>query len=452
MHGTMHLHDPATGELVGTVEATPIAEIGPMIARARAAAPGWRALGAEGRRDVLRAAAAGFEADLEDLATLLTREMGKPRREAVGEIRSCVAGLNVDLDEIVAALTPEVLSDGGTRTTVFRDPYGVCAAVAPWNFPVAMPHSLVVPALMAGNTVLFKPSELTPLIGAAWARHLIAVLPADVLQIVQGDEEQGRALVASDVDLIAFTGSRAAGAQILTAAGPSLKRVVLELGGKDPMIVLGDADVEKAARFAARNAFRNAGQVCVSTERIYVADSIAETFEQRLVELASALVVGNGATEGVDVGPMISLRQKEHVVLQVKDAVQRGAALRCGDPDAEGNFLRPMVLTGVDHGMALMRDETFGPVVGVMRFRQDDEAVALANDTPYGLGATVFGDEDHALDVARRLDAGMIGVNRGVGGAPGAPWVGAKQSGYGFHSGIEGHRQFAQVRIVSRST
>lgn len=449
MHGEMKRFDPATGEPVGSVEATPVEAIAPMVARARAAAPGWRALGPEGRRDVLRRAAAGLEADEGALASLLTREMGKPLREATGEIRSCVAGLKSELDEIALALAPETLSDRGARTTVFRDPYGVCAAIAPWNFPVAMPHSLVVPALMAGNTVLFKPSELTPLVGEAWARHLVAVLPADVLQIVHGDEEQGRALVASDVDLIAFTGSRAAGAQILTAAGPTLKRVVLELGGKDPMIVLHDADIEKAARFAARSAFRNAGQVCVSTERIYVAESVAEPFEQRLIALASEMVVGNGATEGTEIGPMISPHQKAHVVRQVQEAVSRGAALRCGDLAGEGNFLRPMVLTGVDHEMALMRDETFGPVVGVMRFAADDEAVALANDTPYGLGATVFGDEAHALDVARRLDAGMIGVNRGVGGASGAPWVGAKQSGYGFHSGVDGHRQFAQVRLVS---
>ncbi|MEZ4238155.1 MAG: aldehyde dehydrogenase family protein [Myxococcota bacterium] len=444
--------NPATGEAVGAIDSTPVGEIPAVVARARAALPGWRALGPEGRAERLRAAGRALADRADALATLVCREMGKPRREAAGEIRACVAGLGEELDQVVAALAPEVLDDGRTRTTVFRDPYGVCAVIAPWNFPVMMPHEMVVPALMAGNTVVLKPSELTPIAGGAWAEILMEALPPDVLQVIHGDEEQGRALVQADVDLIAFTGSRDAGAAILTAAGPTLKRVVLELGGKDPMVVLEDADVDAAARFAVRNAFRNAGQVCVSTERIYVAEPIAPAFEARVAELAAALKIGAGEEEDTDVGPMVHPRQKAHVVAQVKAALDAGARLLHGDAadlDSEGNFLRPLVLVDVDHDMALMRDETFGPVVGLMRFRSDDEAVALANDTPFGLGATVFGAEAHAVDVARRLDAGMVGVNRSVGGAPGAPWVGAKQSGYGFHSGVHGHRQFAQVRTVS---
>jgi succinate-semialdehyde dehydrogenase/glutarate-semialdehyde dehydrogenase len=455
MRGPLRSLNPATGEAVGAIDVTPTTEIPAIVARARAALPAWRALGCEGRRDLLRLAGAALADRADALSVLVCREMGKPRRDASAEIRSCVAGLGDDLDEVVSALAPEVLDDGRTRTTVYRDPYGVCAAIAPWNFPVMMPHSLVVPALMAGNTVVLKPSELTPISAGAWAEILMGVLPPDVLQVIHGDDEQGRALVQSDVDLVAFTGSRDAGAQILAASGPALKRVVLELGGKDPMVVLADADVEAAARFAARNAFRNAGQVCVSTERIYVEQGVADAFERRLAELASALKVGDGEQDDTDVGPMIHPRQKARVVAQVQAALEAGATLSCGtaaDLEAEGNFLRPLVLTGVDQQMALMREETFGPVVGVMRFEGDDEGVALANDTRYGLGATVFGAEAHALEVARRLDAGMVGVNRSVGGARGAPWVGAKQSGYGFHSGIHGHRQFAQVRTVSSAS
>jgi acyl-CoA reductase-like NAD-dependent aldehyde dehydrogenase len=457
MRGPLRSINPATGETVGAIDVTPVSEIPAVVARARAALPAWRALGAEGRRDRLRAAGEALRERSDALAMLVCREMGKPRREALGEIRSCVAGLGEELDELVAALAPEVLDDGRTRTTVFRDPYGVCAAISPWNFPVMMPHSLVIPALMAGNTVVLKPSELTPISAGAWAEILMEALAQHpgsdgVLQVIHGDEEQGRALVQADVDLIAFTGSREAGAQILSAAGPNLKRVVLELGGKDPMVVLADADVEEAAKFAARNAFRNAGQVCVSTERIYVAEPVADAFERRLAELASGLKVGNGEQDDTDVGPMIHPRQKAHVAQQVRAALAAGASLVCGEPgdlDSADNFVRPLVLKDVDHGMDLMRKETFGPVVGLMRFDTDEEAVALANDTPYGLGATVFGAEPHALALARQLDAGMVGVNRSVGGARGAPWVGAKQSGYGFHSGVHGHRQFAQVRTVS---
>jgi acyl-CoA reductase-like NAD-dependent aldehyde dehydrogenase len=447
--GELISYNPATGEEVGRLPCTPVSEIPAMVARARAALPAWRALGLEGRAQLIGEAADRLERRSDALSRLLTEEMGKPLREAVGEVRACLAMLR-ELDEIVDALRTEVLEDTRTRTEIHRDPFGVCAVISPWNFPVAMPQQMVLPALMAGNTVLLKPSEETPLVAASWAQTLMELLPADVLQVVHGDGEQGRALVQAELDMVAFTGSRATGAHILTACGPALKRVVLELGGKDPLVVLEDADLDQAARFAARNSFRNAGQVCVSTERIYVAEPVAEAFVARLIEQTRLLVVGDGMQDKVDVGPMISARQKSIVTGQVREALSRGAQVACGELlEGRDNFLQPMVLTGVDHDMAIMREETFGPVVGVMSFRDDEEAVRLANDSPYGLGAVVFGAPERASKVARRLDAGMIGVNRGVGGAVGSPWVGAKQSGYGFHSGKEGHRQFAQVRTVS---
>jgi succinate-semialdehyde dehydrogenase/glutarate-semialdehyde dehydrogenase len=256
--------------------------------------------------------------------------------------------------------------------------------------------------------------------------------------------------VAADVDLIAFTGSRETGKKILAAAADGLKRVVLELGGKDPLIVLGDADVDEAATFAARNSFRNAGQVCVSTERIYVHDSVAEAFETELAKRSRELVLGNGTDEATQIGPMVNERQRTHVLEQVKAALASGARLVAGGTDHPDRFIRPTVLADVTHDMAIMRDETFGPVACLQRFTDEDEAVRLANDTPFGLGAVVFGEPDHAHRVARRLQAGMVGVNKSCGGASGSPWVGARQSGYGFQGSREGHRQFAQTRVVSR--
>jgi succinate-semialdehyde dehydrogenase/glutarate-semialdehyde dehydrogenase len=447
--GELVSYNPSTGEEVGRLPSTPVSEIPALVARARAAQPAWRALGLEERARRIGQVKESLERRADALARLLTQEMGKPLREATGEVRACLAMLG-ELDEIVDALRTEVLEDSRTRTELHRDPFGVCAVISPWNFPLAMPQQMVIPALVAGNTVVLKPSEETPLVAAAWALSVLELLPADVLQVIHGDGEQGRALVQSDIDMVAFTGSRATGAHILTACGPALKRVVLELGGKDPLVVLHDADLDQAARFAARNSFRNAGQVCVSTERIYVAEPVAEAFVSRLVEQTQKLVVGDGMSDQVDVGPLISARQKAIVTRQVREALARGAKVACGElREGQDNFLQPMVLTDVDHDMALMSEETFGPVVGVMPFRDEDEAVKLANDSPYGLGAVVFGSPERAAAVARRLDAGMIGVNRGVGGATGSPWVGAKQSGYGFHSGKEGHRQFAQVRTVS---
>ncbi|RMH38491.1 MAG: aldehyde dehydrogenase [Deltaproteobacteria bacterium] len=445
--------NPATGEVVGEVEITPVARIPELVARARNAQPAWGDLGPRGRADVLAQVADRIIDRSKSLGRLLTMEMGKPVREAVGEIRSCGGDhLRAELDDMVDALAPEVVDDARTRSVVYRDPLGVCAAITPWNFPFAMPHWMVMPALMAGNAVILKPSEETPLIGQAYADLLNEVLPPGVLQVVHGADDQGKALVAADVDLIAFTGSREAGKHILAAASRRLARVVLELGGKDPLIVLRDADVGRAAKFAAQNSFRNAGQVCVSTERIYVDCAVADAFLDKLIAETRRLTVGNGLDEDTQIGPMINARQRDHVVSQVRDAIERGATVAFGgggDPD--GNFLQPTILVGVTHDMAIAVDETFGPVACVTVVDDEDEAVALANDSRFGLGAVVFGEPDHAARVARRLDAGMIGINRGCGGARGTPWVGAKESGYGYHSSRDGHRQFAQTRVVSTS-
>jgi succinate-semialdehyde dehydrogenase/glutarate-semialdehyde dehydrogenase len=303
---------------------------------------------------------------------------------------------------------------------------------------------------MAGNAVILKPSEETPLVGQAYVDLVAPLVPDDLLQIVHGADDQGKALVAADVDLIAFTGSRAAGVQILREASAGLKRVVLELGGKDPLIVLGDADLAAAARFAARNSFRNAGQVCVSTERIFVADEIADAFVDLLVEETAKLTVGDGMEPGTRVGPMISEHQRDHVVDQIDDAVARGARIAYGGERLSGQFVQPTVLVDVDPSMPIAVDETFGPVACVIRVDSADRAVALANDTVYGLGAAVFGAPASAEAVARRLTAGMIGINKSCGGASGTPWVGARQSGYGFHSSRDGHRQFAQTRVITR--
>lgn len=442
--------DPATQEVVGVVPVTPVDAVADLVAAARAAQPAWEALGPRGRASCLVQAGPRFVERAAELGLLLSREQGKPLPEGVGEVRSCGAALAEELEEMVRAFEPERLVDARTDTELRHDPLGVCAAITPWNFPISMCAWMVLPALMAGNTVLLKPSEETPLIGQAYVDVLNEFLPPGVLQVVHGADDQGKALVAADVDLIAFTGSRDAGAHILGSAAPGLKRVILELGGKDPLVVLDDADVEQAAGFAVRNSFRNAGQVCVSTERIYVHEAIAEPFEQAVAAGARALVQGRGTDDGVQVGPMVNARQRDHVLAQLEQAVADGARVLAGGVGHHGNFVVPTVLAGLDHGMAIMQDETFGPVACIARFADDDEAVRLANDSPYGLGAVVFGaDEERAGRVARRIRAGMVGVNRGVGGAQGSPWVGAKQSGFGYHGGIAGHRQFAQARIVS---
>jgi acyl-CoA reductase-like NAD-dependent aldehyde dehydrogenase len=444
-------YNPATGEVVGEVPLTPVADIPAIVDRARAAQPAWDALGLEGRADILKKTQSIFQERVQQHGELITTEMGKPIKEGVFEAKSLAWGLDRELDEIVEALEPERVEDGRARSTIYHDPLGVVGAITPWNFPMSMPSWMLIPALAAGNTVVFKPSEETPLCGQAYADALNEVLPEDVLIVVHGADEQGKAIVASNVDMIAFTGSREAGKHILREASGTLKRVVLELGGKDPLIVLDDADVEEAARFAAANSFRNAGQVCISTERIFVLESVAEEFEKALAGIASAMKIGPGL-EGSDVGPMVNAFQRDHVLKQLQAAVASGAKVLAGGNGHHDNYVTPTVLTGVTDDMDIAREETFGPVACVTRVESVEEAVRRANDTEYGLGAVVFGgDEEKAALVARKLTAGMIGVNRAVGGAAGTPWVGARQSGFGFHKSRDGHRQFTQTRVITRS-
>jgi succinate-semialdehyde dehydrogenase/glutarate-semialdehyde dehydrogenase len=447
--------NPATGELVGSVTVATPDEVRAAVSRARAAQPAWEALSLDERVAKLLPAGPALLDRAEELGELLCREMGKPLAEATGEVRACAANWEAELREIADALKPQIVEDGSTRSTVYRDPLGVCAAITPWNFPMLMPHWLLLPALVAGNTVVFKPSEETPLIAQAYADALAACLPGDVLITVHGADEQGKALVAADVDLIVFTGSREVGKKIMAEAAGGLKRVLLELGGKDPLLVLDGADLDAAATFAARNAFRNAGQVCVSTERIYVSEALHDDFVEKLRAESAKLIVGDGMAKGTAIGPMINAGQRDHVLRQIDRAAKDGATVIVADgadtPSGEGNFLRPTILTNVTHDMEVAMEESFGPIVTVTKTATDDQAISLANDTPYGLGAAVFGDPERARLAARRIKAGMVGINKGLGGASGTPWVGMKQSGIGFHSGPEGHRQFAQIRVVSEA-
>lgn len=445
----LNSYNPSTQELVGTVPITPADEVDAVIATARDASRAWAELSAQERANMLKPAGEALVARAEELGRILSLEQGKPLAEGIGEVNACGAGIAETVDEIANAVRPEVLKGEDAHSTLHFDPFGVCAAITPWNFPMLMPHWAVIPALVAGNTVVLKPSEQTPLIADEYVKVLSAFLPEGVLQIVHGEDAQGKALVAGDVDLIAFTGSKAAGQHIMAAAAPGLKRLILELGSKDPCIVLEGADLDQAATFAARNSFRNCGQVCVSTERIYVQDCIKDAFMDKLIEKAGAFIVGDCLNEQANIGPMVMREQKQHVLGQIEDAKAKGARVVFGGVDHPGNFVEPTILDGVNHEMQIMTVETFGPVACVATVKDADEAVELANDTEYGLGAVVFGEEQLARQVGRRLSAGMIGVNRSMGGTGGAPWVGARKSGIGYHSGPLGHRQFCQLRVVT---
>ena len=440
--------NPATGEVVGSVPITPIDEIPRIVAKARDAQPAWNALGLDGRLKLMQPIADRLAEEAPKIGKLMTAEMGKSTPEAQGECAYAAEKFTSELLSAHEAFQPEEITDEHTRSILYRDPLGVSVAITPWNFPMLMPQQCILPSLMAGNCVIFKPSEETPLVGQAYAEVLNEFLPEGVLQVVQGADEQGKTLVEADINLVAFTGSREVGAKILTACGPELKRVVLELGGKDAMIVLEDADIEAAASFAVQNSFRNSGQVCVSTERVYVDEKIADEFETLVIEKTKSWKQGDPTDETVKIGPMVNSTQRDIVLDQLAKAREDGAELRCGG-GGHDNYIEPTVLTGCSHDMQIMHNETFGPICCIQRFTTDEEAIELANDTPYGLGGAVYGETQHAMKVARQLTPGMVGINKGCGGSDGTPWVGACQSGYGYHSGRDGHRQFTQVRMVS---
>lgn len=445
--------DPATGETIAEIPITSPADLEAAIARARAAQPSWQALGTAARLEILSGLVPALEAAAEELADLATREMGKPRKEALGEVKGWAAGITKELEEIAEAMKPESYPTKGNETQVVRIPHGVVGVITPWNFPVGMPLQILTPALATGNTVVFKPSEMVPLTGARIAEIVQSLVPEGVCELVQGEGDVGAALVAGDVDMIGFTGSRETGMRIMESASRGLKRLILELGGKDPMVVFEDADLEAAAKCAVNQSLRNAGQVCCSVERVYVADSIADQFEKLVAEKAQDWKAGSGFDESSKMGPLVSPMQREKVAVHVADAIESGARLLVGgtQPEGPGNFYPATVLADVSQDMRITREETFGPVVSLTRFSGDEaEAIALANDTPYGLGASVFsGDEDRGMRVAEALQAGQVGINRYLGGAPGTPWVGARQSGFGFLGGIEGHRQFTSPKTIS---
>lgn len=447
--------NPSTGDALAQISISDAAAVQAAVARARASSEAWIALGIEGRAICLRAVGAELEVRAEELAGLVHAEMGKPLAEALGEVRGRAKGMDSVIDTATRALEPETAESASTVSHLVRDPLGVVAAIAPWNFPVGMPMSLILPALATGNTVVFKPSEIVPLTGALIAECFQKHLPEGVLELVQGPGETGAALVDADVDMIGFVGSRATGQRVLEAAAGSLKRVVLELGGKDPLVVFADADLDAAADCAVQHSLRNAGQVCCSIERVIVAEDVAEQFEALVLDKAKAWQHDPAAGDVRKMGPMVSERQREIVATQVEAARAAGArVLLGGNPDdAPGYFYPATVVADVAREMSLSADETFGPVVALSRFSgTEDDAVALANDTPYGLGANVYtADRERGLRVASRIRSGQVGVNRYLTNMPGSPWVGQKQSGFGYIGGIEGYRQFTSPKTISLS-
>ncbi|MEW6267676.1 MAG: aldehyde dehydrogenase family protein, partial [Thermodesulfobacteriota bacterium] len=420
----------------------------------------WAATPVRERGRMLRAARRAFVRVRGEVIELLARETGKPRFDVTGEAVAVCLDVRAACRFAPRALAPRRVGrrfGPGKRRLVLHKPHGVVGVIGPWNAPLTLTLGDAIYALAAGNAVVVKPSEVTPLAVRRAVEAMAAALPDGVLQVVTGDGPTGAALV-DEVDMIAVTGSPQTGRRVMERAARRLTPVLLELGGKDAMIVLEDANLERAANAAVWGGFFMAGQVCMSVERLLVVDHVADELVRRIVEKTARLRIGPNAGD-VDVGPLTTAAQLDVVERHVADARDRGATVAIGGerrPDLGPQFYAPTVLTGVDVGMDVMRDETFGPVVPICRVRDEEEAVALANQSPFGLNASIWtSDLARGLQLAQRLTTGSVCINDCIlnAGDPELPFGGVKQSGIGTrHGGIEGVRAFTRpcaIRIDS---
>jgi len=445
-------YNPATGDLLGSVPIYSAAEVDAAVARARVASETWSTRTFAARNEELDAFRHALAAAADTIADILHRENGKPELEALTEVMMSLGHLKHAVSRAETAMAPKKVSAGllaNFRATISYAPLGVVAVIGPWNYPLNTPMGSIAYALAAGNAVVWKPSELTPLVALEIekiARQTFA-LP-DLLQVVTGAGATGAALAKSAVDKISFTGSAATGKRVMLAAAERLTPVLMELGGKDPMIVSDDADLAKAAEAAVYGGLTNAGQACISVERVYVAESVHDKFVEEVVKQVRDLKVGG---DDGDLGAMTSEAQVKIVKDHLDDAVAKGAKVLTGGPNAiAGSFIQPTVLTGVTHQMKVMTEETFGPVIPIQKVKSVDEAVRLANDTRYGLGSSVFAGKS-ARSIAAKLRAGMTSINSvmAFAGIYGLPFGGVGESGFGRIHGDEGIREFSRVKSTA---
>lgn len=451
------IKNPANQEPVAEVSVGGREDARMALEAAKAAFPEWSRTTSLLRADHLHEAARLVRKRSEDIARLLTQEMGKPMKGSRLEILASADTLDYYAEEGRRNFG-EWITSSSSRSIVIRQPVGVCALITPWNFPVDLLAWKVGPALAAGCTFVAKPPSIAPLAATEFIRTVNeAGLPPGTVNVVHGPGgEVGAELVENPISRkIAFTGETATGKWIMEKAAKYIKRVSLELGGQSPFIVCRDADLEKAAAACAKRAFNNMGQICISVNRIYVDESVAEEFTSRLVARTKKMKIGSGLNPDVDLGPMASANSRQKTKEHVADALDKGAELLYGGREPEGLeyekgfFFLPTVLSNADHRMRVMREETFGPVAPIMRFKTLDEALALANDSDYGLAAYIFTESlKTAIYAAERLEAGGIGVNVNSVVDLQAPFGGWKQSGSGRELGHFGLESFLEPKHI----
>ncbi|MGC4108950.1 MAG: aldehyde dehydrogenase family protein [Nocardioides sp.] len=448
--------NPATGEELARYPAHDEVALDKALEQAVTAAQEWAATPLADRLALLRRVGALLTERRETYAALITAEMGKPIGEALGEVDKCAWNCEVVADLAPGWLADVEISSAASRSWLSYEPVGVVFAVMPWNFPFWQVLRFACAALAAGNAGLLKHSpDVTGCALAIEELFVDAGAPVGLFTsvvVAEPDVPAVSARIVADprIAAVTLTGSERAGSAIASAAGGAIKKSVLELGGSDPYVVLADADVATAAATAVRARFNNAGQSCVCAKRFIVHEAVAEEFLQRFVEGVAQLRVGDPADPATTIGPMARADLRDGIVRQIQESIVQGATLVAGGSaiDAPGCFIEPTVLDGVEPGMTAFVEETFGPVAAIVRARDDEHAVALANDTTFGLGAAVWGETEHALAVGRRIRSGALFINTMVASDPRLPFGGIGRSGYGRELSAEGVREFTNVRTM----
>lgn len=451
----IEVKNPATGELLGRVPRLSAGDAAKAIEAAHKAFPAWRDMLPKDRVVLMRKWSALITGNMDDLALLLTTEQGKPLAEAKGELASCIAYLDWFAEEARRAYGDVVPPyKAGARTLVVKQAVGVCAAITPWNFPASMIARKVAPAMAAGCTMVIKPASATPLIALALVDLAMrAGIPAGVINLVTGDAGVIGDVLATHplVRKVSFTGSTEVGKALMAKASGTMKRVSLELGGNAPFIVFDDADLDKAVEGAIASKFRNSGQTCVCANRILVQEGVYDAFAAKLATAVKALKVGNGATAGAQQGPLINMKAVENVEALVADATDKGAKVAVGGKRHElgGSFFEPTVVTGVTSGMRVAVEEIFGPVAPLFMFKDEAEAIAMANATEYGLAAYFYArDLGRVWRVSEALEYGMVSANDGMLTTETAPFGGVKESGIGREGSRYGLDEYMSIKYI----
>ncbi|WP_020396963.1 NAD-dependent succinate-semialdehyde dehydrogenase [Thiolinea disciformis] len=453
---TLAVTNPATGELLAKVPDMGAAETARAIAAAEAALPAWRGKTAKERAVIMRRWFELIMANQEDLAQLMTAEQGKPLAEARGEVAygaSFVEWFAEEAKRVYGDVIPSPAND--KRLVVLKQPIGVVAAITPWNFPIAMITRKCAPAIAAGCTVVIKPSELTPLCAFALAELAQqAGLPAGVLNVIttQDAASVGNELTSNPVvRKLSFTGSTAVGKKLTAACAATMKKVSMELGGNAPFLVFDDADLDAAVAGAMASKYRNAGQTCVCANRLLVQDQVYDAFAEKLAAAVAKLKVGNGAEEGVNQGPLINEAAVQKVETYIADAVNKGACVLTGGKrlSDSSTFFQPTIITNVTPDMRVAREEIFGPVAPIFRFKTEQEAIQMANDTEFGLAAYFYSrDIGRIWRVSEALEYGIVGINEGIISNEVAPFGGVKESGLGREGSKYGIEDFLEIKYL----